>query len=264
MVKVCILKSEQPSVRRALDLIDFTPGECELVVIKPDICSTSSFKEETTDPGLIEQVLKIYEGHARCAVVGNGSQGVKADECFERTGIAELCERYDAYTINLGKDVKIPVEREYRVLKNFKMPTAILKADVFVNMPKMKTSQTTTVSLGLMNLFDIIPRKEVYYPKIAESICDLMNIRSPDVNIMDGVVCMEGSGPRRRPKRMNLVLTSRDNVALDTIACRVMGINPASVEHIFRAGYYGLGEYTEKNIKVVGRPIEDARDKFEH
>ncbi|MEE8402215.1 MAG: DUF362 domain-containing protein [Candidatus Hydrothermarchaeaceae archaeon] len=263
MVKVCILKSEQPSVRRALDLIDFTPGDCELVVIKPDLCN-SSFKEEITDPGLIEQVLKIYEGHARCAVVGNGGQGVEAGECFERTGVSELCERYDSYTVNLGKDVRIPVERDYLVLKNFKMPTAILKADVFINMPKMKTSQTTAVSLGLMNLFDIIPRKAVYYPRITESICDLMNIRSPDVNIMDGVVCMEGSGPRRRPKRMDLVLASRDTVALDTIACRVMGISPVNVEHIFRAGYSGLGEYTEKNIKVVGRPVDDARDKFEH
>ncbi len=81
---------------------------------------------------------------------------------------------------------------------------------------------------------------------------------------MDGVVGMEGSGQRRRPKRMDLVLTGRDTVALDTIACKVMGINPASIEHIFRAGYYGLGEYAEKNITVVGRSIEDARDKFEH
>lgn len=264
MAKICILKSEYPNVRRTLDLIYFTPEKCELVVIKPDIHPASSFKEETTDIGLIEQVLKIYEGLARCAVVGNDGQRMKADECFERSGIKELCEKYGADTVNLNNDVCVPVNRDYRVLKNFKMPTTILKADVFINMPKMKTHRTTNVSLGLMNIFDLISGRGIYHPQIAESICDLMNIRKPDINIMDGVIGMEGTGPRRRPKRMDLILTGRDTVALDTIACRVMGINPANVEHIVRAGYYGLGEYAEKNIKIVGRSIEDARDRFEY
>jgi uncharacterized protein (DUF362 family) len=265
MVKVCIQKSEHPDVRRALDLIDFVPSDCELVVIKADLCSTSPVREETTDLGLIEQVLKIYDGRAKCAVVGTNSQGVKAEDCFERTGVSELCERYYADTVNLGKDVKIPIEQEGLVLKNFKMPGTILKADVFINMPKMKTSETTTVSLGLMNIFDIIPvQKEIYYPKIAESICDLLAIRSPDLNIMDGIIGMEGSGMRRRKKQMDLILASRDVVALDTIACRIMGINPVNVEHVFRAGYSGLGEYTEKNIRMVGRPVDEVRYKFEY
>lgn len=265
MVKVCIQKSEHPDVRRALDIIDFTPSECELVVIKANLCSTSPFKEETTDLRLIEQALKIYEGHAKCAVVGSDSQEMKAEDCFERTGVTELCERYYADTVNLGKDAKIPIERDGLVLKNFKMPATVLKADVFINMPKMKTDETTTVSLGLMNVSDLIPgKKGIYYPKIAESICDFLAIRSPDVNIMDGIVCMEGTGQRRRTKQMDIILASKDIVALDTIACRVMGINPVNVEHVFRAGYSGLGEYTEKNIRVVGRPIDEVRYKFEY
>jgi uncharacterized protein (DUF362 family) len=265
MVKVCIQKSEHPDVRRALDLIDFSPSECELVVIKADLCSASSLAEETTDLGLIEQVLKIYEGRAKCAVVGADSHGVKTEDCFERTGVSELCERYYADTINLEKDVKIPIEQEGPVLKNFKMPRTVLKADVFINMPKMKTSETTTVNLGLMNIFDLIPgRKEIYYPRIAESICDFLAIKSPDLNIMDGIVGIEGIGRRRRTKQMDLILASRDIVALDTIACRVMGINPVNVEHVFRAGYSGLGEYTEKNIRIVGRSVDEVRYKFEY
>jgi uncharacterized protein (DUF362 family) len=145
------------------------------------------------------------------------------------------------------------------------MPRTVLKADVFINMPKMKTSETTTVNLGLMNIFDLIPgRKEIYYPRIAESICDFLAIKSPDLNIMDGIVGIEGIGRRRRTKQMDLILASRDIVALDTIACRVMGINPVNVEHVFRAGYSGLGEYTEKNIRIVGRSVDEVRYKFEY
>ena len=265
MVKVSIQKSENPDVRRALDQIDFVPGECELVIIKADLCSTSSFTGEATDLGLIEQVLKIYEGIAKCAVVGADGHGLKAQDCFERTGVSELCERYYADTIDLGKDVKIPIEEEGSVLKNLKMPRTILKADVFINMPKMKTCEPTTVNLGLMNIFDIIPgKKEIYRPKIAESICDFLSIRRPDLNIMDGIIGIEGSGGRRRTKQMDLILASRDIVAMDTIACRIMGINPVNVEHVFRAGYSGLGEYTEKNIRIVGRSVDEVRSKFEY
>lgn len=265
MVKVCIQKSEQPDVRRALDQIDFVPGECEFVVIKADLCSTSSFTGEATDLGLIEQVLKIYEGIAKCAVVGADGHGQKAQDCFERTGVSELCEKYYADTIDIGRDVKIPVEQDVPLLKNLKMPKTILKADVFINMPKMKTDETTTVSLGLMNIFDIIPgKREIYRPKIAESICEFLSIRKPDLNILDGIIGIEGSGGRRRTKQMDLILASRDIVAMDTIACRIMGINPINVEHVFRAGYSGIGEYTEKNIRVVGRSIDEVRSKFEY
>lgn len=264
MVKVCIQKSEHPSVRRALDSIDFTPKECELVVIKPDLGSTSPAPEEATDASLIGQVLKIYEGRGKCVILGSDTQGVTAEEYFERTGISSICEEYGAETVNIAKDLRIPVERNYLALKNFKMPATILKADVFINMPKMKTYPSTTVSLGLLNMFDIISAvKGVYYPRIAESICDIMNIRSPDINIMDGIECMEGSGSRRRAKRMGLLMASRDTVALDAIACRVMGINPVNVEHIFRAGYFGIGESTEKNITLLGGLIDDVKDKFE-
>jgi uncharacterized protein (DUF362 family) len=81
---------------------------------------------------------------------------------------------------------------------------------------------------------------------------------------MDGIICTEGSGQRRRQKRMDLILASEDTVALDITACRIMGINPINVEHIFRAGYSGFGEYTEKNITIVGRSVDEVRDKFEY
>ncbi len=259
MVKVCIQKSEQPDVRRALDLIDFAPSDCELVVIKADLCSPTTPLKETTAPGLIEQVLKFYDGHAKCAVVSTD------EECFERAGVSEICERYYADTINLRRDVQIPIEHAGSVLKNFRMPKTVLKADVFINMPKMKTDETTTVHLGLMNILDIIPgQKEIYRPKIAESICDFLSIRSPDLNIMDGTVGIEGSGARRRATQLDLMLASRDIVAMDTLACRIMGINPVNVEHVFRAGYSGLGEYTEKNIRIVGRSVDEVRYKFEY
>ena len=81
---------------------------------------------------------------------------------------------------------------------------------------------------------------------------------------MDGLIAMEGKGPvNGTPKKMDVVMASTDPVALDAVTCRVMGVNPNFMEHIIRAGYYGLGEYTKNRIQIVGKDIDDVRDRFE-
>jgi uncharacterized protein (DUF362 family) len=205
----------------------------------------------------------MYEGLAECVVVESNPYSISAEEAFEKTGTKELCEYYGAGLVNLSKDIIVPVERDYLILKNFRAPRTVLKADVFINLPVMKTHPKTTVSLSLKNMLGIIPGgKAIYHPRITEAIIDVMRVRSPDLNILDGIIGMEGR--EGRPKEMDLVMASRDAVALDIIACRVMGINPINVEHVFRAGYSGLGEYAEKNIQVVGQSIENVRERFEY
>ncbi|MEE9594365.1 MAG: DUF362 domain-containing protein, partial [Candidatus Hydrothermarchaeales archaeon] len=186
-----------------------------------------------------------------------------AEEAYEATGAKDICEYYGAKFVNLSNDICIPVKRDYSVFKDFRTPRTILKADVLINLPVMKTHSLSTVALSLMNLFGLIPgRKAIYHPTISDTICDLLKIRKPDLNIMDGVIAMEGDEKRGYPKRMGLVLASTDAVALDTVCCKIMGINPGQVEHITKAAYHGFGESTLKLIEVKGESIEAVRERF--
>ncbi|MEE8168796.1 MAG: DUF362 domain-containing protein [Candidatus Hydrothermarchaeales archaeon] len=265
MTKVSIVKNDTPDVNRALELIGFTPDICETVVIKPNFCVPKHFSTgATTDLRILEQVLKLYEGLAeeRIVVESNGYY-TTAEEAFEATGAKDICDYYGAKFVNLSSDICIPVKRDYSVFKDFKTPRTVMKADVLVNLPVMKTHSLATVSLSLMNLLGIIPgKKATYHPKLVETICDLMKIRKPDLNIMDGMIAMEGDEIKGYPKRMDLVLASTDAVALDTVCCKVMGLNPGQVEHIVKAAYYGFGESTLKRIEVVGENIDAVRERF--
>jgi uncharacterized protein (DUF362 family) len=195
-------------------------------------------------------------------VIESNPYSSSADEVFQKTGVKELCEYYEVGLVNLSKDVLIPVEKDYLVLRDFRVPRMVLKADRLINVPVMKTHPLTTVSLSLKNMIGLIPgRKAIYHPRISEAIIDIMNVRKPDLNILDAMICLEGD-KERKTKKMDLIMASQDAVALDTIACKVMGINPINVEHIFRAGYSNIGEYAEKNIQVVGQKVENVRDKF--
>jgi len=265
MVKVSIVKDEVPDVRRALELIEFEPTPCDVLVIKPNFSVPKHFSTgATTDLRILEEVLKIYEGVAKERIVAesNGYE-TTADEAYEATGAREICEYHGATFVNLSSDICIPVKRDYSVFKDFKTPRTILKADFLINLPVMKTHSLSTVALSLMNLFGMIPgRKAIYHPTISDTVSDLMKIRAPDLNIMDGMIAMEGDEKRGYPKRMDLVLASTDAVALDTVACKVMGINPGQVEHISTAAYHGFGESTLKRIEVEGESIESVRERF--
>lgn len=260
MVKVSIVKSEKPDVKKALDLIDFAPKECELLVIKPNFCAKLPSSGATTDLKVLAQVLKIFEGVAKeILVVESDGYYATADEAFEKTGARELCEYYGAKVLNLSKDICVPVKRDYNALKDFKVPGTILKADFLVNVPVMKTHELTTVSLSLKNMLGMIPgKKMLYHPRIEEAICDVMKVRKPDLNILDATTALAFG----MPKKMDLIMASSDAVALDAIACRVMGINPDAVEHILRAGYYNLGVSILQKIQVVGEQVGSVREKF--
>lgn len=265
MVKVSIVKDATPDVRRALDLIGFKPTPCDILVIKPNFGVPKHFSTgTTTDLRMLEQVLKLYDGLAKERIIAesNGYYST-AEEAYAATGAKEVCEAYGAQFVNLSNDICVPIKRDYVVFKDFKVPRTILKADTFINMPVMKTHSIATVALSLMNMFGIIPgKKAIYHPRIADTVCDLLKIRMPDLNIMDGMIGMEGNETRGYPKRLDLILASTDPVALDTVCCKIMGINPDQVEHIVKAAYLGFGESTLKRIEISGASLDSVRERF--
>lgn len=69
-------------------------------------------------------------------------------------------------------------------------------------------------------------------------LVDIHRCVKPRLYIMDGVVAMEenahGSGT---PVNMNLILFSTDPVALDTVFCHLIYLNPKSVYKYAKKGY---------------------------
>lgn len=96
----------------------------------------------------------------------------------------------------------------------------------------------------------------------SEMLVDIFSCAPPHLNIMDAVVAMEGEGPSAgRPKQVNLILASRDAVALDTVASKIIGLNPLQILTTKYADERGLGVGQFENIEIIGERIEDVRIK---
>jgi Pyruvate/2-oxoacid:ferredoxin oxidoreductase delta subunit len=88
-------------------------------------------------------------------------------------------------------------------------------------------------------------------------LVDLNTLIKPRLYIMDGIMAMEGNGPRNgKLKQLNILLLSSDPVALDATACRIINLNPGIVPTSKPGEKAGLGTYHAENIELTGGDVE--------
>ncbi|MBW1853292.1 MAG: DUF362 domain-containing protein, partial [Deltaproteobacteria bacterium] len=66
------------------------------------------------------------------------------------------------------------------------------------------------------------------------AICALGKAVKPDLNIIDGIKALEGNGPTTfgRAKKMGVLIAGNDLFQVDSVACKLMGIEPGEVKHL--------------------------------
>jgi ferredoxin len=94
--------------------------------------------------------------------------------------------------------------------------------------------------------------------EFAKMLVDLNNFVRPRLYIMDGIMAMEGNGPRGgTPRQMNVLLFSTDPVALDATASRLINLNPLYVPTTLIGGKTGSGTFKEEDIEIVGDKLSN-------
>ncbi len=156
-----------------------------------------------------------------------------------------------------------------KVLYKVDYPMVIQDADVFINLPALKTHTMTMVTLGIKNLQGILTEADRYYghrDDIDQHLVDILKVRKPDLTLVDGLIAMEGMGAGEggTPLPMGLILAGADTVAVDSVCSRVMGIdNPLVVNTTRIAAYDGLGTADPGQIEVKGESVAAVRKEFQ-
>lgn len=93
----------------------------------------------------------------------------------------------------------------------------------------MKTHILTGVSLGIKNLFGLLPykNKSLYHINIHDLLFAIYKRFQPNLTILDGIVGMQGMGPIfGEPANAKMIFAGGDVALLDTVAARIMGFDP--------------------------------------
>ena len=269
--KVAVVKGERghEPVFKALDLIDFKKALAgrDTVLIKINfICEKTWDTGATTDPIVVEAIIKKLSGlPVKVYVVESDATMTNADKAYVATGMKEMCERNGVEFLNLRhqKDkvtLKIP---NGETMKSVKVPQIVTESAV-ISAAKLKTHMATTVTLGMKNMFGLLPDKfkgKFHAKGISNVVVDISTVLKPALTVIDGFVGMEGRGPvDGTPVKMDLIIAGSDAVATDATASRIIGFDPNKIKHIRRANEKGLGNMND--IEVVGEKIENVTRPF--
>jgi uncharacterized protein (DUF362 family) len=270
--KVAVVKGERghEPVFKALDMVEYRSALAgfEKALIKVNfICDKTWDTGATTDPIVVEAIwLKLRELGIKASVVESDATITSADKAYVKSGMKDMCERNGIEFINLRhvKDkVKLTVPGG-EALQSVTVPRIVTERAV-ISAAKLKTHMATTVTLGMKNMFGLLPDKfkGKYHAKgISNVIVDINAVVKPVLTVVDGFVGMEGHGPiDGDPVRMDLIAAGRDVVAVDATCCKVMDFDPHKIKHIIRANERGLGEIND--IEVVGEPVASVMRHFE-
>lgn len=128
-----------------------------------------------------------------------------------------------------------------------------------IHLPTVKTHIFTTTTGAMKNAFGglLNEKRHWTHPVIHETLVDLLMIQKKIHRgvfaVMDGTFAGDGPGPRcMTPYVKNVLLASSDQVAVDAMAAKLMGIDPLSIKFIRLAHERGLGCGDPREIKIVG------------
>jgi len=165
---VSIVKVENSiydGVRKAIDLIDGIPfhiHEGTKVLIKPNLMrAETSTVGTTTNIELIRSVGTIVLEKGAQVIIGEASGNqYDTEDIYSFLHLREYLKDFEIR--DLDRDPIIPVEiKGARALKKVGIAESVLKADILISLPVMKTHNSTLFTGGMKNLMGILPQREI-------------------------------------------------------------------------------------------------------
>jgi len=136
-----------------------------------------------------------------------------------------------------------------------------------IHLPTVKTHIFTTTTGAMKNAFGGLLNEHRHWthPVIHETLVDLLMIQQKIHRgvfaVMDGTFAGDGPGPRCMvPHVKNVILASADQVAIDAVAAKLMGMDPLSIKFIRLAHEMGLGCGDPREIEIVGDEAAGAEN----
>ncbi len=221
-----------------------------------------------THPALVKAVAKKVLEIGAEPFIGDapGNAVVDVNSVYEIIGINKIAKELGIRTVNFFQEgtAEIPARANNKV-KVLHISKTVLNADVIINLPKLKTHMMMLYTGAIKNMFGTIPgfhKTQAHFEApnpqdFAAMLVDIYSATKPQLNIMDAIVGMEGTGPAAgTPREIGLILASADGVALDSIASRIIGYSPFDIPTTKIAATLKIGEANLEKIEVKGENIE--------
>jgi uncharacterized protein (DUF362 family) len=231
------------------------------VVVKPNIgWDVLPERAGNTNPKLVARIVShcLNAGAKEVYVVDHTCD--EWTRCYKNSGIEKAVNDAGGKIApgsseNYYHDVAIP---NGKTLKKTKEHELILNADVFINVPILKSHSGTSLTIAMKNLMgNVWDRRYWHRTDLHQCIADFATYRKPDLNVVDAYNVMKANGPRGVSVddvvMMKAQLLSTDIVAVDAAAAKLFGMKPEDIGYIQIASDMKVGnmDLDKLNIKRI-------------
>ena len=233
---------------------EFIPRGAE-VALKPNLGWDLFLPGATTSPWALEGVVRTIRDWVRKIYVVESDQVVvDVEKAFHLNRIDRVCQEYDLTWVNMtGAPMRTVPLPDGRVLKELTVPEILLRTTL-ITVPVMKTHNKTVITGAIKNQWGCLPMfRHNYHLVLDAALADINTVTRPCFAVMDATIGLEGNSPKSGlPRVVNRVLASGDFVALDAVAAKLMGFDPARIGHLSECVAAGLGCADLQRIATVG------------
>ena len=264
-----IIEVQGPPEKALAELLEGLGGITQFVhsgatvLLKPNMSFANAPEmATTTSPRLVKAMIRmcLEAGAKRIIVTDHPMRPSRL--CMEKTGMRAVCDgtkgvyllaadderMYQRVLLDKGKEL-----REVKVLK------ALLDADVYINIPKMKAHSATTVSLGTKGNMGLIWDRGSFHVRmdLNQAIADLNTYIRADLTILDGTRVLIAGGPQGPGpvEELDCLIGGTDPVAVDAFGAeRVQWYGRSftcrEIPHLVACNQRGVGEIDLDRVDI--------------
>lgn len=202
------------------------------VVLKPNLLlGFAPERAATTHPAILRVVAERVLDCGGVVKVGDSPGAGSCRKVAEQAGLAAVARDLG---IELIEFTPREVHDPSRQFPDLVLGAELLDADVVINLPKLKTHCQMLMTLSVKNMFGAVVglRKTMWHlhagrdkPTFARMIHEIYRAVSPALQIVDGVVGMDGDGPTGGiPNQVGLLAAGADGPCVDAVLMDVVGL----------------------------------------
>jgi uncharacterized protein (DUF362 family) len=229
------------------------------VLIKPNVVTAnrSYIHHSYTDPRLVAEAVKLsFHYGARNVTVGeSGGYGVPSKLFLREAGYLAL-KKLGARVVDFNLEPAYRTELAKGLHhKSLQVPRSVHQADFRLWMPKLKYHVCCTITCALkLNVGILLHKERMLYhdDRLDEKIVDILEVGYPDLIITDAIEIGTGFEGAPQPVHLGVVLAADDPVAMDIVACRLLGRDPGECRHLMLAMQRGYGPPDMDQVRVEG------------
>lgn len=233
------------------------------VLVKPFLNLPRIYTPEDrrlSHPMLIRTIVEVLRDAGCQVMIGDdGSTKYSGEIPNHREWLFDLAKYTGANLVSFAKEGACFVSGDLLYPRRYPIAKPVLECDAIINCANFQPQQRLIISGAVRNMFNSVigDKQQLLYrlfpshKSLAKIIVDVCKVTKPTLSILDLISVVSRGKPIIETESIGLLIASKDPVALDFLASKVVGFDKEKIWTNIYGVKSGLGVASENKIDLI-------------